>query len=71
MMNITNLIAKVFKPVHRHPQRLPHEWRSSNRLDPFRPLAPGEDGCGPVRVIAFQLDYATDGPVRIPKLELA
>jgi hypothetical protein len=52
----------IVKPVHCHPQRLPHTWRSTDEMqDPQRPLEPGEDAAGKLTSYALLKDFARDG----------
>ena len=58
------MLKRIFPPTHRHPRRLPHEWRV-NELDPFRPLEDWEHACGEVRECKLVLNFQQTGPTRI------
>lgn len=54
-------LRSVVKPVHRHPQRLAHEWRTAMDNDPQRPLEPGEDAAGNLTSYVLLKDFKCVG----------
>lgn len=51
---------EVIRPVHRHPQTLPHEW--AQPFDPANtPLAEHESSCSEARPMALVMDFERDG----------